>query len=89
MIQNYKRYPINIVQGLGSWVYDSDGNRYLDFTSGIAVNNLGHNNREINLSIRKQLKKITHVSNLFLIEEQVKFAEALVKSKPGYKTFFL
>ena len=88
LIQNYKRYPINIVQGLGSWVYDSDGNRYLDFTSGIAVNNLGHNNREINLSIRKQLKKITHVSNLFLIEEQVKFAEALVKSKPGYKTFF-
>ena len=57
LIQNYKRYPIAIVRGSGSWVYDSNGKKYLDFTTGIAVNNLGHNNPVINSSIKKQLKK--------------------------------
>ncbi len=88
LIQNYQRYPISIVKGAGSWVYDSKGKKYLDFTSGIAVNNLGHNNKKINSSIISQLKKITHVSNLFLIEEQIDFAKELIKSKPGYKAFF-
>ena len=88
LIQNYKRYPIAIVRGSGSWVYDSNGKKYLDFTTGIAVNNLGHNNPAINSSIRKQLKKMVHSSNLFIIKEQIQFAKELVESKPGYKAFF-
>ena len=88
LIQNYQRYPIKIVKGSGSWVFDSMGRKYLDFTTGIAVNNLGHNNSKINSSIKKQIKKLVHISNLFVIEEQVKFAKELVKFKPGYKVFF-
>ena len=52
LIQNYQRYPIKIVKGSGSWVFDSMGRKYLDFTTGIAVNNLGHNNSKINLILR-------------------------------------
>jgi len=88
LIQNYQRHPIRIVKGSGSWVLDSKGKKYLDFTTGIAVNNLGHNNSKINSSIEKQIKKLVHISNLFVIEEQVKFAKELIKSKPGYKVFF-
>ena len=88
LIQNYRRHPIAIVRGSGSWVYDSNGKKYLDFTTGIAVNNLGHNNPAINSSIRKQLKKMVHSSNLFIIKEQIQFAKELVESKPGYKAFF-
>ena len=44
IIQNYQRYPIEIIRGDGSFIWDSKGKKYLDFISGIAVNNLGHNN---------------------------------------------
>ena len=88
LIENYQRFPIQMVKGDGSYVWDSKGNKYLDFISGIAVNNLGHNNKKINNAITKQLKKILHVSNLFVIKEQVEYAKELSKTKKGYKTFF-
>ena len=77
LIQNYQRHPITIVKGSGSWVYDSNGKKYLDFTTGIAVNNLGHNNPVINSSIRKQLTKIVHTSNLFIVKEQIQFVRKI------------
>ena len=51
IIQNYQRYPIEIIRGDGSFIWDSKGKKYLDFISGIAVNNLGHNNSKINKAI--------------------------------------
>ena len=47
IIGNYSRYPISIIRGEGSYVYDSNNKKYLDFISGIAVNNLGHSNEGI------------------------------------------
>ena len=87
IISNYSRYPISIVNGEGSYVYDSESKKYLDFISGIAVNNLGHNNKKVNNAINKQLKNLVHVSNLFVIPNQVNFAKEIVKNKPGHKVF--
>ena len=50
------------MNGEGSYVYDSESKKYLDFISGIAVNNLGHNNKKVNNAINKQLKNLVHVS---------------------------
>ena len=88
IISNYSRYPISIVNGEGSYVYDSESKKYLDFISGIAVNNLGHNNKKINNAINKQPKNLVHISNLFVIPNQVNFAKEIVKNKPGHKVFF-
>jgi len=88
LIQNYQRFPIQIVKGDGSYVWDSKGRKYLDFISGIAVNSLGHNNRKVNSAIVSQLDKMLHISNLFVIKEQVDFAKELSESKKGFKSFF-
>ena len=47
LMDTYKRYPISFSKGEGSWLYDSDGGKYLDFAAGIAVNVLGHGHPEI------------------------------------------
>ncbi len=88
LIENYQRYPIEMVRGNGSYVWDSKGKKYLDFISGIAVNNLGHNNQKVNKAINSQLNKMLHISNLFVIKEQVNYAKELSKTKKGYRTFF-
>tara|TARA_Y100000748_G_scaffold49659_1_gene38214 strand:+ start:1442 stop:2641 length:1200 start_codon:yes stop_codon:yes gene_type:complete len=88
IIQNYQRYPIEIIKGDGSFIWDSKGKKYLDFISGIAVNNLGHNNSKVNKAISSQLQKILHISNLFVIKEQVNYAKELYSKKLGYQTFF-
>ena len=87
LISNYSRYPISIIKGDGSYVYDTDKNEYLDFISGIAVNNLGHNNKGIKNAIKKQLDELTHVSNLFLIPKQIEFAKLLTERLSRYKVF--
>tara|TARA_A100001035_G_scaffold154229_2_gene121694 strand:+ start:100962 stop:102155 length:1194 start_codon:yes stop_codon:yes gene_type:complete len=88
IIGNYSRYPISIIRGEGSYVYDSNNKKYLDFISGIAVNNLGHSNEGIKKAIIEQLDKIVHISNLFLIPSQIKLAKSLTSNLPRYKVFF-
>ena len=88
IIGNYSRYPISIIRGEGSYVYDSNNKKYLDFVSGIAVNNLGHNNKGIKKAIIDQLDKLVHISNLFLIPSQIKLAKSLTSNLPRYKVFF-
>ena len=88
IIGNYSRYPISIIRGEGSYVYDSNNKKYLDFISGIAVNNLGHSNKGIKKAIIEQLDKLVHISNLFLIPSQIKLAKSLTSNLPRYKVFF-
>ena len=88
IIGNYSRYPISIIRGEGSYVYDSNNKKYLDFVSGIAVNNLGHNNKGIKKAIIDQLDKLVHISNLFLIPPQIKLAKSLTSDLPRHKVFF-
>ena len=69
----YKRQ----IKGNGSYLYTSNGQKYLDFVQGIAVNCLGHANKYLIRSISKQSKKLWHVSNVFTIPEQEKLAKRL------------
>ena len=88
IIGNYSRYPISIIRGEGSYVYDSNNKKYLDFISGIDVNNLGHSNKGIKKAIIEQLDKLVHISNLFLIPSQIKLAKSLTSNLPRHKVFF-
>ena len=67
----------NFVKGNGSYLYTDKGEKYLDFVQGIAVNALGHNHEHLVKTMKTQSEKPWHVSNLFLIQEQEKFAKRL------------
>ena len=67
LANNYNRRKIAFKKGKGCFLYSTDGNKYLDFLSGIAVNTLGHSNSYLNKALLKQSKKLWHVSNSFLI----------------------
>jgi len=87
-MSTYGRYPYMFVGGKGCWVWDNNGKRYLDLTSGIAVANLGHSHPSIINALVDQTKKIITVCNLFHIEEQVELAEILVKNSFADRVFF-
>jgi acetylornithine/N-succinyldiaminopimelate aminotransferase len=88
LFQNYARRPIAIEKGDGTVVYDTNGKKYLDFTSGIAVCSLGHANPIIVKAIQEQSEKLWHISNLFESPGQVKLAETLVKDTHLAHAFF-
>ena len=75
--QTYNRFPLIITNGKGARVWDIDGNEYLDFLSGIAVNCLGHCHPKIINEINLQANKLIHTSNFFYTESQSKLAEKL------------
>ncbi|MCB4745640.1 MAG: aminotransferase class III-fold pyridoxal phosphate-dependent enzyme, partial [Sulfurovum sp.] len=70
VLQTYVRDYTNFVRGVGATLYDEDGNDYIDFASGIAVNSVGHGNERLTNVICEQAKKIMHISNLQVIEPQ-------------------
>ena len=88
LFQNYARRPIAIEKGQGTEVFDTNGKRYLDFTSGIAVCSLGHAHPAIVKAIQEQSEKLWHISNLFESPAQEKLAEALVKDLHLSHAFF-
>jgi acetylornithine aminotransferase/acetylornithine/N-succinyldiaminopimelate aminotransferase len=65
LIQNYARLKVRFTKGEGVYLYDEEGNRYLDFLSGIAVNSLGYAHPKLIKAIEEQSRKLLHVSNLF------------------------
>lgn len=88
LMNTYGRYPIALARGKGCWVWDEDGNKYLDFITGIAVNNLGHCHPNIVRAVTEQCKTLMQVSNLFHLEKQVEFARLLVESSFADRVFF-
>lgn len=88
LFQNYARRPIAIEKGKGTIVYDTNGKRYLDFTSGIAVCNLGHANETIVKALQEQSEKLWHISNLFESPGQEKLAASLVNDLHLAYAFF-
>lgn len=84
----YGKASVNFVKGEGSYLFDADGQKYLDFVSGIAVNALGHAFPAIVNAIQEQAAKFTHVSNLYPNELQVKLARKLLAGSPYTKAFF-
>ena len=77
-----------LVSGKGARVTDADGKTYLDFGSGIAVNNLGHCHPAVVDAIRRQTEKLLHVSNLFVNENQPRLAQRIASIGLGGKVFF-
>ena len=79
LAKNYNRRKISFKKGKGSYLYSTNGKKYLDFVQGIAVNSLGHANSDLIKAINKQSKKVWHVSNAFIIPEGEKLAKKLTK----------
>ena len=79
LAKNYNRKKISFKYGKGSFLYSTNGKKYLDFVQGIAVNSLGHTNPHLVRAINKQSKKLWHVSNAFIIPEGEKLAQRLTK----------
>ena len=77
ILNTYNRKKISFKRGKGTFLYATNGKKYLDFVQGIAVNCLGHSNNYLNKAINKQSKKVWHVSNVFTIPEQEKLAQRL------------
>jgi acetylornithine/N-succinyldiaminopimelate aminotransferase len=84
----YGRYDVVFDRGEGSWLIDTNGERYLDFGSGIAVNALGHANPKLTAALAEQAQKLWHTSNLYRIAGQEKLAEKLVANTFADKVFF-
>ena len=79
LAKNYNRKKISFKYGKGSYLYSTDGKKYLDFVMGIAVNSLGHANPSLIKTINNQSKKLWHVSNAFQIPEGENLAKKLCK----------
>ena len=77
LAKNYNRKKISFKHGKGSYLYSTNGKKYLDFVSGIAVNSLGHAHPKLIKTINNQSKKLWHVSNAFQIPEGEKLARKL------------
>jgi len=79
LAKNYNRKKISFKYGKGSFLYSTNGKKYLDFVQGIAVNSLGHSHPKLVKVVNKQSKKLWHVSNAFQIPEGEILAKKLVK----------
>ncbi len=77
LAKNYNRKKISFKRGKGTYLYSSNGTKYLDFVQGIAVNSLGHANPKLVKTIKDQSKKLWHISNAFQIPEGEKLAKKL------------
>ncbi|MBR2674669.1 MAG: acetylornithine/succinylornithine family transaminase [Mogibacterium sp.] len=84
----YNRYPVCFVKGEGSILYDEDGKRYVDMSSGIAVNSFGIADEKWQQAVISQVGKLQHVSNLYYSEPCVKAAELLCGKSGMKKVFF-
>ncbi|CCH76417.1 Acetylornithine aminotransferase [Nostocoides japonicum T1-X7] len=86
----FGRPSLVLSHGDGAWVWDVDGNRYLDLVGGIAVNALGHNHPALVAAVSKQVSEAVHVSNLFTTPAQIALAErllAITDAPPGSRVF--
>ncbi len=88
LLQVYRRFPALIVRGDGVWLYDDQGNRYLDFLAGIAVCNVGHCHPKLVRAIQAQAEKLMHVSNFLLTEPPARLAQRLCEISGMERVFF-
>ena len=88
ILNTYKRVPVVFVKGKGTYIWDQNGKRYLDFFPGWAVSGIGHCHKGIVHAVGRQLKEIIHVSNNYYSYPQALLAERLSSSSFGGKVFF-
>ncbi len=88
VIPNYTRYPVTLVRGEDSWVWDETGKRYLDFFPGWGCNMLGHCPKYVVEAVREQVGRLIHIPNSWYSQEQGEWARLLSKRSFGGKCFF-
>jgi acetylornithine/N-succinyldiaminopimelate aminotransferase len=88
VLKNYGPAPMTLVRGEGSYVWDAENRRYLDFVSGIAVNTVGHSHPEWVARLREQIGRLGHVSNLYHVPQQAELAQRLCEKAGQGKVFF-
>ena len=80
VLGTYARKPISFIEGKGSYLFTKNGDKYLDFVQGIGTNILGHCHEYLVKTIQEQSKKLWHVSNAFIIDEQERLAKRLTEN---------
>ncbi len=88
VVPSYGRFPLALSHGLGSYLWDVTGKRYLDLGGGIAVTSLGHSNAEITEALIEQSRKLIHISNLYYTDLQGQLAERITDLIAPGKVFF-
>lgn len=88
LAHTYNRFQVVVDKAEGVYIYDVNGKKYLDFASGIGVSSLGYGNKEYTETLKNQIDKITHTSNLFYNTPSIETAEKLVKVTGLKKVFF-
>ena len=84
----YNRFPVVFDHGKGVWLYDEEGQEYLDFGAGIAVMGLGYGDEEFTQAVKAQTEKLLHTSNLFYNRPAVEAGEKLLAASGMEKVFF-
>jgi acetylornithine/N-succinyldiaminopimelate aminotransferase len=88
VMETYKRMNIAPTSGKGSWLFDEEGNQYLDFIAGIATNSLGHGHPALVKAIQEQAETLIHCSNLYEMPLQAEVAEMLAEATDFDEVFF-
>lgn len=88
MMDTYGRLPLVIAKGEGCYLYDEEGNEYIDFCAGIATNVLGYQHPALCEALKEQMDKLMHISNLYYTTPQVEAAKLLVENSDFNKVFF-
>ena len=88
VMNTYARLPVSFSRGEGAWLWDNEGNRYLDGLSGIAVNTLGHAHPRYTAALTAQIGKLIHCSNVYRVEGQELLADRLCNLSAMQEVFF-
>ena len=88
LLNVYSRYNKIFEKGKGTYIYDNEGNEYLDFVSGISVNCLGHASSVITKALTEQSQKLVHISNLYYSQPQLDLANKLTENSEMESVFF-
>src|ERR1700740_2435292 len=84
-IFHYYKEPLVVTRAKDQYVWDADGNQYLDFFGGIVTISVGHCNDEVNAKVKAQMDKLGHVSTVFAPEPQAALAKRIAEITPGGK----
>ncbi len=88
VMNTYARLPVTFVRGEGAWLWDTEGKRYLDALSGIAVNTLGHAHPRFTAALNEQIGKLIHCSNIYQVNGQELLADKLCSLTDMQEVFF-
>src|SRR5699024_107985 len=80
LMNTYGRFPVQLKKGKGSYVWDVEGNKYLDYTTGIATCNLGHVPDQVKEKVQEQMESLWHCSNLYEVPGQEELATLLTEN---------